>query len=93
MIAEVGPGGHHFGTPHTQERYKDAFYATSVADRQGHDAWVASGSADTAQRANKVWKEMLAQYEAPPLDPAIAEALDDYVARREIELAQARLYE
>jgi trimethylamine:corrinoid methyltransferase-like protein len=30
---------------------------------------------------------------APPLDPAIADALDEYVARREIELAQARLYE
>lgn len=93
VIAEVGPGGHHFGTAHTQERYRDAFYATSLADRQGHDAWVASGSHDAAQRANRVWKQMLAQYEPPPLDPAVVEALDDYVARREIELTNAHLYE
>lgn len=93
MIAAVGPGGHHFGTPHTQARYRDAFYAATVADRQSHDAWAAAGAADTAQRANAVWKQMLALYEPPPLDPAVAEALDDYVARREGELAGARLYE
>jgi trimethylamine--corrinoid protein Co-methyltransferase len=93
MIAEVGPGGHHFGTAHTQARYKDAFYATTTADRLGHDAWSAAGDRDAAQRANAVWKRMLAEYEAPPLDPAIAEALDDYVARREIALAHAKLYE
>ena len=93
MIAEVGPGGHHFGTLHTQERYRDAFYTTSLADRQSNDAWIASGSADTAQRANKLWKRMLDEYEAPPLDPAMAEELDDYVARREIELTHAKLYE
>lgn len=93
MIAEVGPGGHHFGTSHTQAHYRDAFYATSLADRQGHDAWVASGGNDAAQRANKIWKQMLVNYEPPLLDPAIADALDDYVARRERELVQARLYE
>lgn len=93
MIAEVGPGGHHFATPHTQARYRDAFYATSLADRQGYDAWQAAGSADAAQRASKLWKRMLAEYEPPPLDPAIADALDDYVARRELELVDARLYE
>lgn len=93
MIAAVGPGGHHFGTPHTQARFKDAFYATSLADRQGYDAWLAAGAEDAATRANRIWKQMLAQYVAPPLDPAIAEALDDYVARRAAELADARLYE
>lgn len=92
-IAEVGPGGHHFGTAHTQARFKEAFYATSLADRQGHDAWASAGSADTARRANGLWKEMLRQYEPPPLDPAVAEAIDDYIARREPELAGARLYE
>lgn len=92
-IAEVGPGGHHFGTAHTQARYLDAFYDTSLADRQGYDAWAAAGAADTATRANRLWKEMLRRYEQPPLDPAVAEAIDDYIARREPELAGARLYE
>jgi trimethylamine--corrinoid protein Co-methyltransferase len=92
-IAEVGPGGHHFGTTHTQERYRTAFYPSALADRVGYDAWAAAGGEDTARRANRVWKEMLAAYERPPLDPGTAEALDDYVARREQELAGVKLYE
>ena len=36
---------------------------------------------------------MLAAYEPPPLDPGTAEALDDYVARRERELVGVHLYE
>ncbi len=92
-IAEVGPGGHHLGTSHTLERYRTAFFPTSLSDRLGYDTWALAGSEDTAKRANRVWKEMLAHYEPPPLDTAIAEALDDYVARRERELANSRLYE
>jgi trimethylamine--corrinoid protein Co-methyltransferase len=45
------------------------------------------------QRAHLVWKELLAQYEAPPLDPAIQEALREYVERRERELAGKNLYD
>ena len=92
-IAEVGPGGHHLGTDHTQARYRAAFFPTTLADRQGHDAWLAAGGQDAAQRANAVWKAILAAYEPPPLDPGVAEALDDYVARRERELAGVHLYE
>ncbi len=93
MIAAVGPGGHHFGTPHTLARYRTAFYQSSLAERQGYDSWKQAGSKDTAVRANAIWKEMLAQYEQPPLDPAILEALQDYVARRERELEGQNLYD
>jgi trimethylamine--corrinoid protein Co-methyltransferase len=92
-IAEVGPGGHHLGTAHTQARFRTAFFPTTLADRQGHDAWLAAGGQDAAQRANGVWKAMLAAYEPPPLDPGTAEALDEYVARRERELANVHLYD
>ena len=91
--AEVGPGGHHLGTAHTQARYKSAFFPPTLADRRGHDAWLAAGAEDATRRANRAWKAMLAAYEPPPLDVAIAEALDDYVARRERELIGATLYE
>jgi trimethylamine--corrinoid protein Co-methyltransferase len=93
MMAEVGPGGHHFGTPHTQARFQTEFYQTFLADRQGYENWASVGSADTAQRAHDLYKELLAQYEAPPLDPGIAEALDDFVARRTRELEGVDLYE
>ncbi len=86
-IAEVGPGGHHFGTSHTLERYETAFYAPIIATRQNFETWQESGSADTATHANAVWKQLLTEYEQPPLDPAVEEALVDYVERRRPELA------
>jgi trimethylamine--corrinoid protein Co-methyltransferase len=93
MIAEVGPGGHHFGTLHTQARYSTEFFQSVLSDRQPYDTWREAGSLDAMQRAQIVWQELLAQYEPPPLDPAVAEALQDYVARRERELEGKNLYD
>jgi trimethylamine--corrinoid protein Co-methyltransferase len=93
MIAEVGPGGHHFGTAHTQARFATEFYQPLLSDRLNFDSWVAAGSQDVAQRANGLWKDILAQYVPPPLDPAVAEAVADYVARRERELEGRSLYD
>jgi trimethylamine--corrinoid protein Co-methyltransferase len=81
-IAEVGPGGHHFGTSHTLERYESAFYTPLLSNRQNFEAWKEAGSIDIATRANTMWKQLLAEYEQPPLDPAIDEALDAYVIKR-----------
>ncbi len=92
MIAEVGPGGHHLGTAHTQARFKTEYYTSFLADRQNHDAWVESDVGDAATRANKIWKQALAHYEAPPIDEALREAIADFVARREQELAGVELY-
>jgi trimethylamine--corrinoid protein Co-methyltransferase len=92
MIAQVGPGGHHFGTAHTQERFQTAFYQSALADRLGYETWIEAGGWDTAKRANAIWKEWLARYEPPPLDTGIKEALADYVARRERELEGKNLY-
>lgn len=92
MIDEVGPGGHHFGTPHTQARYRDIFYQSHLADRTPFDGWVEAGSYSTPQRANKLWKAWLKAYEQPPLDPVISEALNAYVAKRSKELEGVDLY-
>ncbi len=81
-IAEVSPGGHHFGTSHTLARYESAFYSPMLTNRQNFEAWQESGSIDTANRANMIWKQLLREYEQPPLDPAIDEALVDYVEKR-----------
>jgi trimethylamine--corrinoid protein Co-methyltransferase len=52
---------------------------------QVQDPASAAGAKDTAQRANAIWKQLLADYQPPPLDPAVNEALADYVARRTAE--------
>ncbi len=85
-IEEVGPGGHFLGSTHTMARYQDAFHAPILSDWRPFEFWEAAGSPDAAQRANAKWKEMLAAYEAPPIDPGIAEALDAYVERRAREI-------
>ncbi|MFO1036339.1 MAG: trimethylamine methyltransferase family protein [Geminicoccaceae bacterium] len=85
-IAAVGHGGHFFGTPHTLARYETAFYSPLVSDWDNHDNWRDRGSPTTAQRAAKVVEQLLAAYEPPPLDAAILEALEAYVARRKREI-------
>src|SRR5215475_3619094 len=81
-IAEVGPGGHFFGAAHTLARYETAFYAPILSDWRNYETWRLAGALDTAQRANAIWKRLIADYTPPPLDPAIREQLDAYVARR-----------
>jgi len=87
-IAEVPPGGHHFGTTHTLERYETAFYTPIVSDRQNFEAWQEGGSSDAAQRANTIWKKLLAEYEKPGIDPAIEAALRSYADKRKEEIAK-----
>jgi trimethylamine--corrinoid protein Co-methyltransferase len=84
-IAEVGPGGHFFGAAHTLARFETAFYAPMVSDWRNFETWREAGSQDTAQRANAIWKQLLAEYHEPPLDPACAEAVSEYVERRKRE--------
>lgn len=86
-IAEVGPGGHHFGTSHTLARYESAFYSPMLSNRQNFESWQEAGSIDSAARANTIWKQLLQEYTQPDLDPAIDEALVDYVERRKLEIA------
>ena len=84
-MRDVGPGGHYFGTAHTQARYKNAFYAPILSDWRNYESWVEAGRPTAIDKANRVWKERLELYERPPLDPAIEEELDAFVARRKAE--------
>ena len=56
------------------------------------EAWQAAGAVDAAGRANKLWKQLVREYEAPPIDSNVEQALEEYVARRERELEGVDLY-
>ena len=84
---EVGPGKHFLGSAHTLANFESAFYRSTVADNNSFEQWSAEGSLDAAQRANGIWKKMLADYEAPALDLAIDEALLDFMAREKASFA------
>jgi trimethylamine--corrinoid protein Co-methyltransferase len=45
-----------------------------------------NGGVDANGRARKIYQQKLADYEAPPLDDAVREQLEDFVARRRAEL-------
>jgi trimethylamine--corrinoid protein Co-methyltransferase len=84
-INEVGPGGHFFGVGHTQERFRTAFHRPMVSDWRNYESWAEAGSPDALARASKLAGDFLDAYDPPPMDPAVREALDDFVARRVAE--------
>jgi trimethylamine--corrinoid protein Co-methyltransferase len=90
-IRENGPGQHFLGTAHTLANFETAFYRSEIADNNSFEQWQEDGSLDAAQRANKVWKRMLFDYEAPPIDPAIDEALQDFIARRKASMPDSEV--
>jgi trimethylamine--corrinoid protein Co-methyltransferase len=86
-VREVGPGKHYLGSAHTLKNFETAFYRSTIADNNSYEQWSADGGLDTAQRANVIWKQMLNDYQAPDLDPAVDEALLDFIARRKSSFA------
>ena len=81
-LREVGPGGHFLGCAHTQANFKDAFWRTQVLDYKPFETWADEGARDTAQLAAARVERMLAEYQAPAIDPSVDEALLAYIAER-----------
>ena len=67
------------------ERYRTAFYPPLVADWSNFGTWTDRGAHDTTERANALWKRILA--EPPGFQPDLArlDALDAFIARRTAE--------
>ena len=84
-IQEVGPTGHFLGSEHTQARYKTAFYSPFLSDWSNFENWEDAGALTTIQRANRIYKEALQNYEPPPMDTAAREELKMFVERRKRE--------
>ena len=81
-IAGVGPAGHFFGEAHTQARYQTEFYGPMVSDWRNWETWTEAGSPTANTRANALAREIIEQYEPPPMDDAIRAELRDFVDRR-----------
>ena len=77
-IREVGPGGHFLGCAHTQANFKTAFWRTQVLDYRPFETWAEAGEPDSMRLANARVHRMLGEYEAPAIDPGVAEALREY---------------
>ncbi|SMX33174.1 trimethylamine methyltransferase family protein [Actibacterium lipolyticum] len=81
-IKSVGAEGHFFGCDHTQERYTTAFYQPFLSDWRNYEGWALDGGVWTAERAHRMFKEIIGSFEPPPMDEAIREELEAFVAKR-----------
>jgi trimethylamine--corrinoid protein Co-methyltransferase len=88
-IREVGPGAHYLGCAHTQAHFQTAFYRSALADNNSFEQWEIEGEKRIEQRANALCRSWLDAYEAPPLDPAIDEALLAFIAQRKESMPDA----
>ncbi|MEX0348514.1 MAG: trimethylamine methyltransferase family protein [Paracoccaceae bacterium] len=88
-IREVGPGGHYLGCAHTQANFKTAFWKSEMLDYKPFETWEEEGARDTRMLASERVEHLLANYQQPGLDPAIAEALKAYIAEKKASMPDA----
>ena len=83
---EVGPGDNFLSTGHTLRHYATANYQSEIPEAGPYETWAENGSKTSAERATARWKGMLAQYEAPEMNPDTQDALNDFVALRKASM-------
>ena len=85
-VRDIGPGGHYLGHPHTVENFERAFFMPKLLDNNSIEQWEVDGAKTITERALDHARLLLDQYDEPTLDPAVDEALLDFVAQREREI-------
>jgi trimethylamine--corrinoid protein Co-methyltransferase len=90
-ILQNAPGQHYLGSAHTLANFESAFYRSEIADNNSFEQWQEDGSLDAAQRANRIWKRMLREYEAPPIDEGVDEALQEFIAKRKASMPDSEV--
>src|SRR5439155_18777715 len=88
-LREVGPGGHFLGAEHTLRNYRTGFYRPLISSTDNYDRWQRRGGMTADEVAARKWKQMLADYEDPGIDPAVDEQLQAFIAGRKEALAHA----
>ena len=86
---EAGPGGNYLACDHTMRHYATANHESFLADTNSFEQWTDDGSLDAQQRANRLWKRMLAEHEPPPIDEGVDRALLAFVEDRKQSMPDA----
>ena len=53
-----------------------------ISDWRNYESWREAGSPTAYDTSNRLYKERVASYRPPPMEPDRREALDAFVARR-----------
>ena len=67
-IRENGPGQHFLGNAAHARQLRERVLPLDDGRQHSFEQWLEDGGSTTPQRANTIWKRMLAEYEAPPID-------------------------
>ena len=85
-LREVGPGGHFLGSEHTMRHYRTGFYRPWISSTDNFDRWNRKGAMTADKVALEKWKQLLAEYPDPGIDPGVDEALQEFMTKRRKEL-------
>lgn len=81
-ILATGPGQHYLGTEHTLANFESAFWRAETPDSNSFEQWESEGGKDAVSRAHERCREMISDYEPPPLDDAVDHELQTWVQAR-----------
>jgi trimethylamine--corrinoid protein Co-methyltransferase len=84
-----GQASHFLGTDHTQANFKTAFWRTDLLDYKPFETWQEEGERDTVTLARERVSKLLNDYQKPAIDPAVEEALAEYVAKKKASMPDA----
>jgi trimethylamine---corrinoid protein Co-methyltransferase len=79
---ETGPGQNFLSTQHTLRHFSSANFAPALPEAGPFETWSETGRLSADQRATALWKQMLADYKAPPMDDTLYATLTEFVANR-----------
>ena len=57
-----------------------------LSDWRNYETWADDGRKTATDRANGIWKQLLAEFEPPPIEADRAEAIAAFVERRKREI-------
>ena len=86
---DVEPAGHFLGSAHTMSNYETAYYDATMSNSDSCEQWEEDGAKDTEKRAFERWQKMLKEYQAPPLDEAVDDELQAFIAKKKESMADA----
>lgn len=90
LIKEVtmSSAGNYLAERHTVRRFRTEHFLPTLSIRDPYDSWLKAGSPSTLELARERAREILAQHQPYPLDPALERELDGYrqmVASRSLD--------
>ena len=88
-IKEVGIGGNYLTHPTTFKHCR-SLYQPYLFTRDDYQKWASKGSRCVADKTEKILSDRLAQYEKPPIDQGLEQALIEYVSRQKKWLTEKK---